>query len=160
MDVERGDGRIRGIERDGILRFTSMFVFGEMFVVEQCGPIARGTGGDRYERGTVVVVGFGRCSGVGGGGDGGGGGSGGGCSGAAVSPLTPGRRRLAAAGGRRRRVVAAVRRRATAAPGTAAPATAGGRHRHRHRLLDTTAGVDRARRRHVHASRPRYWWTS
>lgn len=86
--------------------FTSMFVFGEMFVVEQCGSFAHDTGFGRVEQGTVQVVifvDFGGVGvdggngggdgggGVGGDGDGGGGGAGdGACGDAAVSPLAPG----------------------------------------------------------------------
>lgn len=60
----------------------------------------------------------------------------------------------AATGGRRRRVVAAAVRRAPAAPGAAAPAATCGVRR---RLLDATVAGDNSDRRHVHASRPRYW---
>lgn len=69
---------------------------------------------------------------------------------AAVSPLALGRRRrrvmVRGGAGGRRRVVAA------AAP-SAVGSAAGG---HRRRLLDAIGGDDRDRR-HVHASRPRYW---
>lgn len=139
---DRGRGRVGVVDRGGTMLLLLLLLVVVIVVVVVAAAVGGGGGV------------------VGGGDDTGCGGDGADVVRGAVSPLSAPRwrRLVAAAAGDRWRVVPGVvlmvRRGPATAPGAAAAATAGCR-----RLSDAVVGDGRDRR-HVHASRPRYWSTS